>query len=471
MRPHQPSGFLKSLGRTCRGFVFLALSGSAVLPVGLAQAGLPVATGNPRRTALVEVIDRVKDCVVNIHSERTVPAHSGDDLYNLQTTPNRVNGMGTGIIIDPRGYIITNYHVIDDVQVIRTRLSDGSTAHARVIARDHENDLALLKIDAKRPLPTLPLGTAGDLMIGESVFAVGNAYGYEHTVTTGIVSALKRDVTLNKEVSYKSLIQTDTAINPGNSGGPLVNVHGELVGVNVAIRAGAQNIAFAIPVDTMIRAAAEMLSVRKRNGLVHGLKFTDRVQPNSSPAVRSVVVSAVDPSTSAASAGFLRGDVLVKVADQAIATSLDFERAMLDRSSGERIAVTVQRDGAERQLELALQPAERAQVASTTSNTNADLIWRKLGMKLQPTTSDSVVRVNSALHGGLSVMDVSADGVARKAGIQRGDILIGLHQWETLSIDNVNYVLTHPDLNSLSPLRFFIIRAGQVQRGWLPQLD
>src|SRR5207237_3440337 len=126
-------------------------------------------------------------------------------------------------------------------------------------------------------LPTIPLGTASDLMIGETVFAVGNAYGYEHTVTTGIVSAIKRDVTLNKEMQYKALIQTDASINPGNSGGPLVNVHGELVGVNVAIRAGAQGIGFAIPADHMIRSVTEMLKGRRRGQTSDGLVCRDRL--------------------------------------------------------------------------------------------------------------------------------------------------------------------------------------------------
>jgi serine protease Do len=466
MRAHPSTGLRLPFGQSRWWLAVLALGFATIIPGLAARAALPVAAGNPRRTALVEVIDKVKDCVVNIHSERTVTPAQPDETYSLQTTPNRVNGMGTGIIIDPRGYIITNHHVIDDVQVIRARLSDGTTATARIVARDHENDLALLKIDVKKPLSTLTIGTASDLMIGETVFAVGNAYGYEHTVTTGIVSALKRDVTLNREVSYKSLVQTDAAINPGNSGGPLVNIYGELIGVNVAIRAGAQNIAFAIPVDTMIRAAAEMMSVNKRNGVVHGLKLADQVEPNSSPAVRSVAITGVEAGTTTANAGFQRGDVVLRVGDQPIRTVLDFERAMLDRPAGDKIAVVVSREGSEKQMQLVLQVVDRGPVA-----VNTDLIWRKLGARLQPVANDAVSRVNSQLHGGLSVMDVSPEGAARKAGIQRGDILIGLHQWETLSLENVNYVLTHPDLPTLVPLRFFIIRGGQVQRGWIPRID
>jgi serine protease Do len=421
--------------------------------------------GNPRRTPIVEVVEKVKDAVVNIHSERTVAPAGVDELYALNAAPNRVNGMGTGIVLDPRGYIITNQHVVDDVQVIRVRLSDGSTYPARVLARDHESDLALIKIDPKRPLATIPLGTASDLMIGETVLAVGNAFGYEHTVTKGIVSALKRDVTLSKEMSYKSLIQTDTPINPGNSGGPLVNIYGELVGVNVAIRAGAQNIAFAIPVDTMLRVAGELLSVRRRNGLTHGLKLTDRVEPGTSPVLRSVAVERVEPAAPAANHGFQHGDVVVRVADQKVTTALEFERALLDRPAGDKVPVVVLRDGAEKPLELVLQAVDRNAVATN------DIIWRKLGVRLQAAGTDAVTRVNGQLHGGLMITEVLPEGVAGRAGIQRGDILIGLHQWETLTVDNVNYVLTHPELATFNPVRFFVIRGSQVRRGWLPQID
>src|SRR5262249_11519744 len=138
-------------------------------------------------------------------------------------------------------------------------------------ARSPEMDLAIIKIDAKDPLPTMPLGAAGDLMLGETVIAIGNAFGYEHTVSVGVVSALKRDVSLNKPMSYKSLIQTDASISPGNSGGPLLNIHGELIGVNVAIRAGAQNIGFAIPVDHMVRTVAALLRNKRKSQNYDGM--------------------------------------------------------------------------------------------------------------------------------------------------------------------------------------------------------
>ncbi len=309
-----------------------------------------------RQTPIVEAIRRVRDCVVNIHSERTVMGPQAEELYSQMPAQNRVNGMGTGIIIDHRGYIVTNQHVVEDVSVIRVRLADGSVASARVLARDQESDLALLKVDVGRSLAVMPLGTASDLMIGEPVIAIGNAYGYEHTASNGIVSATGRDVTLNKEVSYKALIQTNAAINPGNSGGPLINIYGDLIGVNVAIRAGAQGIGFAIPVETMIRVTGNMLRSRavSRNGggsVGLGLAVRDSVQTSRDDTIplRTVVVDRIDPAGPAGKAGLQRGDMLVKVADISILSSLDLERALLESPTSERVAVLVRRGGTEQQ--------------------------------------------------------------------------------------------------------------------------
>jgi serine protease Do len=368
--------------------------------------------------------------------------------------------MGTGIVLDPRGYIVTNHHVVDDVQVLRVRLADGSTYPAKVFARDAETDLALLKIEPRTPLTTMPLGTAGDLMIGEPVIAVGNAFGYEHTVTTGIVSATKRDVTLNKDIAYKSLIQTDASINPGNSGGPLVNAYGELIGVNVAIRAGAQGIGFAIPVDQMIRVTADLIGGRKRSGALHTLTLKDQVEPGTSPAVRRLVVEQTEPVTQASGGNLARGDVIVKVGDQPVNNSLDFERALLGRKPGEQVALAVIRDGAERTAELALRGTDKPAPGG-------DVIWRRLGLKLAAAPPGAVHRVNPELSGGLLITDVSPDSPAGRNRIQRGDVLIGLHKWETLSPDNVLYVLNHPEAASFAPLKFFIIRGGQVLQGQL----
>jgi serine protease Do len=336
----------------------------------------------------------------------------------------------------------------------------------------------------------MPLGTGKDLMVGETVIAIGNAYGYEHTVTVGVVSALKRDVVLNKEISYKGLIQTDASINPGNSGGPLLNINGEMVGINVAIRAGAQGISFAIPVDSMISAVADMLSIRKRQGLWHGLVCADRVesassleprttvsgsdQPlttvrgsseNNSEPRRFLIVDRIETGSPAARAGLQPEDIVVKAADVRVASSLDLERALLDHAAGDHVPVVVRRKGAEQKLELVLQSVEQ-NIPSA-----AEQIWSKLGLRLGLVSTESVTRSNPQLHGGMIVVDVKTGSSAAKAGIQRGDILVGLHTWETLTVDNITFVLNHPDLPNLNPLAFYIIRAGQLRKGWLQQVD
>lgn len=430
-------------------------------------------SGKTRKSPVVEVVEKVKASVVNIHSERAAKATSFDDLTTLPAQ-SRVNGMGTGIIIDPRGYIVTNHHVVDEVTQLRVRTHDGTSYAARVIARDPVNDLAVLKVDARTLLPTIALGTANDLMVGEPVIAVGNAYGYEHTVTTGVVSAVKRDVSLNKEISYKSLIQTDASINPGNSGGPLLNIHGELIGVNVAIRAGAQGIGFAIPVDAMIRATGEMLSLKRRAGVVHGLVVRDLVQSGDGPAKRWVVVDRCESGSPAERAGVQPGDVIESIGDVTVRTSLDIERSFVDRSVGDKLPVTVRRGGdtvaltptsTTVKLELTLTAPEKTHLVGT------ELIWRKLGIRVQPVGPEAVVRVNPQLHGGLLITEVNADAPAGRSGFARGDILIGLHQWETISPENVTFVLNHPELATFSPVRYFLVRAGQIKRGWLQQLD
>ena len=195
--------------------------------------------------------------MVNIRGEKTVGP--GGATATGGENAHRVNGMGTGVVIDPRGYILTNYHVVEGVREIQVTLSDESRFVATLVARDLETDLAVIKIAAPDKLPVITAGTSSDLMAGESVIAVGNAYGYENTVTRGIISALHRAVQVSDAQYYDDLIQTDASINPGNSGGPLLNIDGEMIGINVAVRAGAQGIGFAIPVDKVMNVAATLL--------------------------------------------------------------------------------------------------------------------------------------------------------------------------------------------------------------------
>jgi len=466
-----PSPSLVRPRGAARAFAPLLLAITLLAPAARADDPKARAPGDPRRSAAVEVVEKVKACVVNIHSERTVTdARDFDRRPDLSPTQHRVNGMGTGIVIDSRGYLITNHHVVDDVYALRVRLYDGTTLPAKVVARDPEQDLAVLKVDPPKPLPVVPLGTSSDLMLGEPVIAIGNAFGYEHTVTTGIVSALHRDVTLNKEVSYKSLIQTSAGINPGNSGGPLLNVYGELIGVNVAIRAGAQNIAFALPIDNVLKVTAEMLSSHKRNGLSHGLVVRDVVDTSENPVKRSAVVERVEPGSSAEAAGFKAGDVIERVGDVPVLCALDVERAYLDRPAGAKLDVVARRTKDEVRSAVALRASGRT-VSGVTVASGGDLLWKRLGVRVDPVAAEAVNRVNKDLRGGLAITEVNPDSPAARAGFRRGDVLIGPHQWETITADNVTFVLNHPDLASFFPLKYFLIHNGELKRGYLPGVD
>lgn len=436
-------------------------------PPPAAHAGEHDSVAPPkRRDHVVDVYERMKAGVVNIHSERTVTAPGDDPFARQPVQPQRVNGMGTGIVLDGRGYILTNFHVVDDVTSLRVRLCDGAGYPARVVATDKEADLALIKIDPAKPLPVLGLGTSSDLMVGEAVIAIGNAFGYEHSVTDGRVSFKGRDVSLNKDMGYKGLIQTSAPINPGNSGGPLLNVLGEVVGVNVAIRAGAQSIGFALPVDAVIPRAADLIGVRRRLGIRHGLTLGDHVsrEATESPMRRSVIVEQVEANSPAAAAGFKPGDVVEQVDDIAVATSIDFERGLIDRAAGAKVPVRVKRGGVATALELSLQAGPKVPL------TAAEAVWKRLGVRVAPVGPGAVAKANPQLHGGLEVTDVAAGGVAATAGIQKGDVLVGLHLWETLNLDNVTFVLNHKDLSTFLPLKYFVARDGKLKDGWITNM-
>lgn len=423
-----------------------------------------------RMTPVVQAIKRVKSSAVNIHTEKTT---FGDSLF-APGKGRKVNGMGTGVIVDERGYIVTNHHVVNGVDSLRCTLYDGSTYMAEVVSFDSKKDLAIIKITATRPLPVMPMGTSSDLMLGETVLALGNAYGYEHSVTAGIISALSRDVEVNETQSYENLIQTDASINPGNSGGPLINLDGEVIGINVAIRAGAQRIGFAIPIDDARETVAQLLSIEQLDKTWHGAATEDV----KTATEKRLLVRSVFPNSPAGMAGLNPGDVILNAGNVSIVDGVDWERALLGRRPGERVPVCVERNGQKVDLEIVLSPA-KANSTPTIARNNVlpvavqqkaetkDRTWTLLGINLAKLDDSNEVIRGSRYRGGMRITGVRPDSPAANNGLREGDILVGLHIWETVNADNVSYVLDHPDLGKFAPLKFYILRGSETLYGHL----
>lgn len=434
----------------------LFLGMACLVSVALLASPATAEPSSNRQTPLVKAIQRVRPAVVNIHSQKNVATNR--PFVTTSAPEQKMNGMGTGVIIDERGYIITNHHVIEDVSSITVTLVGGETYTAEVLARDPETDLALLKIETTQPLSTMPIGSSDDLMHGETVIAIGNAFGYEHTITQGIISQLHRDVRLSAEQSYRDLIQTDASINPGNSGGPLINADGEMIGLNVAIRAGAQGIGFAIPAKEVTRVASKLMSVRNLKQTWHGIAC----QPGIQNSHQGVLVDHVESGSPAQDAGIQPGDRLVAVDGRPVTAPYDLERALLDKEPRQNVPVLMVRAGREQRMNLVLKPAP-----SDPSDPSV-LIWNKLGARLADGTAGVDVRsASSQLRGGVTIVELAPKGPANRAGLMVGDVLVGLQNWETLSVENVAYVLTHTPVSTENQLRFFAIRSGQIHKGWI----
>ena len=406
-----------------------------------------------RRTPVVEAVDRATPSVVNIHGRKTV---RNDDAPTAGDHFRQVNGMGTGIVIDERGYVLTNHHVVDGVSRIQVTLHNRQSVGAKLIAHDHKTDLAIIKLDMEdKKLPLMKIGTSADLMSGETVIAIGNAYGYEHTVTTGIISALHRTVQVSDDQTYQDVIQTSADINPGNSGGPLLNIDGEMIGINVAVRIGAQGIAFAIPIDNALEIAADLMNAERIGKVSHGV-IGKTTHVDLKP---QYVITSFRKDSVAEQNGLERGDVVLEVAGIPIERSLDFERAMLGRTSGESIEISVQRDGEPVSIKMAMSGPARK------SGSTADRAWELLGLKFEAVNGNFVQQIDSRFNGGLRITDVRAGSVAATQRLRNGDILVGMQSWETTRPADVTFVLNRPEVSRGQAIKFYVLRGTETLSG------
>src|SRR5215471_4124918 len=325
--------------------------------VALALLAFPAARADVarRRTPVVDVVQKVGPAVVFIGTEQVVDRRMrGTPLeeffFGDGRRPQRqtVQSLGSGVIIDPSGTIVTNDHVIRGASAVHVMLADGRQIDAEVVGADAQNDLAVLRVQSKTPLPAAKLGTSSDLMIGETVVAIGAPFGLTKTVTSGVLSAMDRSFKANDQL-YIDFLQTDAAINPGNSGGPLLNVDGEVIGINTAIFSGAQGIGFAIPVDKVRRIVQELKSFGKVRPAWVGINAMDLTAPVARrlgwERTDGVLVESVDAGSPAAQAGIRPGDVVIELGGSPVQDADEFQARVRGYPARAAMPLVLWRDG------------------------------------------------------------------------------------------------------------------------------
>ncbi len=351
--------------------------------------------GNPRRTPVVKVVETARPAVVNIHTETIVKTpfraygpFSGDPFFDEfysqffnrpqlgQRTEKRTS-LGSGVLVDADGTIVTNEHVIVRASTIRVMMADKSEFTATLIGADSDSDVAVLKIEADHPLPYVEMPEDEEVMIGETVVAIGNPYGLSHTVTVGVVSAVGRTIEAGERV-YHDFIQTDASINPGNSGGPLISLDGTLLGINSAIHRSAEGIGFAIPASRVHRIVEQLITFGtvkppwvgiKIQGLTPELAFHFGVEANG-----GVLINGIEEGSPAEKAGLAAGTVIERVEDEKIHSPSEFAKQTAGLSAGEKLQLTVRTEGKSHNvvIEVATLPDQRIDA----------LAWRRLGIEV-----------------------------------------------------------------------------------------
>jgi S1-C subfamily serine protease len=360
------------------------------------------------RDPVVIAVQKVLPAVVNISTERIVQRRFNDpfadfyrEFFGQPPRPRSegVQSLGSGVIVDEDGWIITNWHVVRLASKITVVLADGTKFDAQYVSGDEKNDLALLKILPQTPLTAVEIAGAGETMLGETVVAIGNPFGFDHTVTRGVISAKNRSWPLDNP-QFTDVLQTDAAINPGNSGGPLVNVRGQLVGINMAILSEAQGIGFAVPASRVANLLSAWLSPEKRARVWLGLRF------EHTNAV--VVVSDVKPDSPAAKAGAQKADQIVTVDGQRYPDVLSLQRMLIHKKAGDSVVFAVERSG--KVISYSVTLAALPKLSATS------LMLQKFGLQVQPITTESAEAMGLSSTRGLLVAQVQPDSPAERAG-------------------------------------------------------
>jgi serine protease Do len=415
---------------------------------------LPAAASTPESFA--GIAEKLKPAVVNIKVVKKVenvgfdqpdipegPLHDFFERFfqgmpQNSPAPRTQKGMGSGVIISQDGYVLTNNHVVDGAKEVVITLADHKEYKGRIVGSDPQTDVAVLKIDANESFPVSSMGNSDDLKVGDWVVAIGNPFGLDHTVTAGIVSAKGRVIGAGP---YDNFIQTDASINPGNSGGPLLNMRGEVIGLNTAIIAQGQGIGFAIPVNTikpLIPQLETKGSVTRGFLGVNIQSLTPALAKSLNlPDQKGALVADVSDNTPAAKAGIKRGDVIVSFNGQDVPDSQSLPTMVAATPVDQQAAVTVIRNGEKLQLPVTIGqlPSQRADNADPAASVQpAKAKW---GLHLRDLDPQIAAQLRLKSDQGVVVVGVQPGSLAAESGVRQGDVILEVNRQPVSSVKDM----------------------------------
>ena len=388
-----------------------------------------------RESPVVRAVRKVSPAVVNISSSYEVRKRANPfsgfgmdpffeeffkDFFDPRLEQRRKStSLGSGVIIDgKRGFILTNAHVIERSGNIKVVLKDEREFAAKIVGADPDSDLAVLQIDSPTRLPSIEMGSSDDLMIGETVIAIGNPFGFSHTVTTGVISAVNRSIRTDERV-FLDFIQIDASINPGNSGGPLLNINGDLIGINTAIYAKAQGIGFAIPINKAQKIISDLIQYGEVIQTWIGVTVQNLDKKLAGylkvPDKKGIMVKALEPDSPARKAGLQEGDIILAIGNKKIASVQDYWSVKKTYAAGDTLKAQIWRNGKTETVHIKSRvfPMEMAE----------DLAFRLMGIRVEDLTQKNRKNYRIALRQGVVISEIDGRSDLAKIGARPGDVI------------------------------------------------